>query len=103
MDLAAGNDTDVEQKWLDKYGEQLTPDEASLLRRITQQPRRAETLLRWSARTQSNQLGDDKDGTSVAVGQPLLQLADAYHATITNLLERISTSGAKDPRTDDTA
>jgi hypothetical protein len=102
VDLAAGNDTHVEQKWLDKYGEHLTPDEANVLRRVTQQPRRAETLLRWSARTQSNQLGDDKDGTSVAAGQPLPQLADAYHATITNLLERISTSEAKDPRTEDT-
>jgi hypothetical protein len=100
VDLAVGNDTDVEQKWLDKFGEQLSPDEASVLRRVTQQPRRAETLLRWSTRTQSNQL-DDKGGKSVATRHPLLQLVDDYHAVIANLLGRISTGEAEDPRTDD--
>ena len=79
LDLAARNDTDVEQKWLDTYGEHLTPDEASVLRRLAEQPRRAETLLRWSARTQGNQPGDEK---AAPQQQPHTQSASSQTSTM---------------------
>ena len=103
IDLAAGSDTSVEQGWLDKYGEHLTPDEVSVLQRITQQPRRVETLLRWSVRTQGNQSGKEESGTSAEVAvQPLRQLADVYRATISDLLDRAFPSQEEDPITSDT-
>jgi hypothetical protein len=91
VDLAEGSDTDVEQKWLDRYGEHLTPDEARVLRRITQQPRRTEALLRWSAQVQANRSSDKgNDASATAAVEPLRQLVDMYQATVTNLLERIT-------------
>jgi hypothetical protein len=97
VDLATDDgDADVEQGWLDTSGDRLTSDEASLLRRVVARPRRIRSLLRWSNHELSDQVEsaaseDDANGDDTAPApttHPLLDLADAYHATITTLIQR---------------
>jgi hypothetical protein len=98
--ITSDGDTDVEQGWLDKFGDQLTPEEALLLRRAGARPRRVESLLRWW-QLESNNLVEAVDGGS-DIGEddtepappthPLLKLADAYHATIVGLTKRAASS-----------
>ena len=96
VDLAAGSDSDIEQKWLDKYGEHLTPDETAVLRRIVQQPERVDKLRKLPTALQPSESGDETSDTpAIPAGEPIHQLASIYQTTVTNLLERISTSEAE--------
>lgn len=91
-DYAADDgNADIEQGWLDMFGDQLTPDEASLLQRAVARPSRIDSLLRWWNRESDDQtMAADKhdaseEGTTPA--HPLLDLADAYHAAIVDLIQ----------------
>ena len=96
VDLVTGDgDTDVEQGWLDAFGDQLTSDEASLLRRAVTRPRRIESFLRSSNRKSGDQIktvvaedGGGEDLTQAPSAQLLVDLAEAYHAAIANLIKR---------------
>jgi hypothetical protein len=96
VDLAAGSDSDIEQKWLDKYGEQLTPDETAVLQRIVQQPERVDALRKLPTALQPSESGGERNDTpATSAGQPIHQLARIYQTTVTNLLKRICTSEAE--------
>jgi hypothetical protein len=92
IDLISGDGADIEQGWLDTFGEHLTSEEVLLLRRATTRPRRIESLLRWSDRKASSRddmtVGEDADKTPAPPAHPLLELADAYHETIASLIKR---------------
>lgn len=92
IDLISGDGADIEQGWLDTFGEHLTSEEVLLLRRATTRPRRIESLLRWSDRKASSRgemtAGEDADKTPAPPTHPLLELADAYHETIATLIQR---------------
>jgi hypothetical protein len=92
IDLISGDGADIEQGWLDTFGEHLTSEEVLLLRRATTRPRRIESLLRWSDRKVSSRddmtVGEDADKTPEPPAHPLLELADAYHETIASLIQR---------------
>lgn len=102
IDLISGNGADIEQGWLDTFGEHLTSEEVLLLRRAATRPRRIESLLRWSDRKANSQdemtTGEDADKTPAPSTHPLLQLADAYHETIATLIQRAAdTAETKKP------
>jgi hypothetical protein len=98
IDLVSSDGTDVEQGWLDTFGEHLTSEELLLLRRAATRPRRIESLLRWSDREASSQdemlTGEDADRTPAPPTHPLLELADAYHETIATLIQRATATAA---------
>ncbi len=101
-DSATGDgNADVEQGWLDMFGDQLTPDEASLLRRAVARPRRIDSLLRWwddrsNGQTKAEPGQNEADEEDAAPVHPLLDLADAYHAAIVNLIQRTVGGTAED-------
>lgn len=96
VDLATGNDTDIEQGWLEKYGGHLTPEEVAVLQRIIQQPVRAQALQRLPTALEVNEPGDEGGDTSVrSAEQTISQLASTYQATVAELLERVSASKAE--------
>jgi hypothetical protein len=95
VDLATkGGGADIEQGWLDAFGDRLTADEAMLLRRAATRPRRLNGLLRWWARhtaLKSDPDPNDRDADnapSAAAAHPLIELADTYRNTILGLLHR---------------
>jgi hypothetical protein len=97
VDLAIDDDAaNIEQGWLETFGDRLTPDETSLLRHAVNRPRRIESLLRWRDHGSNDHIEvaadeDDADGDDAVPtppGHPLLDLADAYHATIVDLFQR---------------
>jgi len=94
-------DADIEQMWLDKFGELLTPAEAALLRRVASQPRRIDLLLRWwdgwsDDETEAPIADDDVGQPEATRTHPLLRLADAYHKTIADLVRRTDASAERD-------
>jgi hypothetical protein len=101
-DLITSDGTDVEQGWLDTFGDKLTPAEALLLRRAAARPRRIESLSRWwKQMEESNDLveaagsgndADEKEANPEPPAHPLLEFADTYHATIVSLLKRITST-----------
>lgn len=103
-DSAVGDgNADIEQGWLDMFGDQLTPDEASLLRRAVARPRRIDSLLRWWNRRSDDQTKaaagkNDAAEEDTTPTHPLLDLADAYHAAIADLIQPT----ADDTNEDDT-
>jgi hypothetical protein len=94
-DLATGGEDNIEQGWLDKFGELLTPDEVTLLVRASTVPQRLDRLLRRRLPTVKEigieQPVSQSDGPGQgAAGDPLIALADAYRETILNLLRDTS-------------
>jgi hypothetical protein len=81
----------------DAFGERLTSDEVLLLRRAANQPARIGSLLRW-ADPDKVRAGEDTSGVPPA--HPLVQLADAYHAAITDLIERTAANGERGTQPD---
>jgi hypothetical protein len=106
VDLATEDGSaDIEQGWLDAFGDWLTPDEVLLLRRAAERPRRTELLLRWWGLRLENEVEDvgtdnEADTDAAPTSHPLLDLADAYHATIVDLLRPGTKDGSADPRDD---
>jgi hypothetical protein len=91
--VSAGSGADVEQMWLDKYGQHLTSDESVVLRHAAEQPRRVEELFRWSApASRQPSLNQENDAPTEGPVELLRQLADAYHETITGLLQPSSSA-----------
>jgi hypothetical protein len=87
-DLLAGDSVEIEQGWLDTFGEHLTSDEVLLLRRAANQPASIGSLLQ-SAAPDTVRVGEDTSGEdSPPPTHPLVQLADAYHAAIATLIQR---------------
>jgi hypothetical protein len=93
VDLVADDGTvDVEQGWLESFGDRLTPDEAALLRRAALRPRRLDALRRSWDRTEGTrgpQPGNDTDTETAAspTAHPLINLANAYRDTILELFD----------------
>jgi hypothetical protein len=94
VDLATSDEADIEQGWLDTFGDHLNPDEALLLHRAATRPRRIESLLRWWDHTEDNQAeqtsdadAEGEDSGPIPPVHPLLALADAYRETITDLIQ----------------
>lgn len=79
----------MEQGWLNRFGDQLTPDEAVLLRRAAAQPRYSDALLNWWNRQTARDTAADPNphvADSAAPTHPLIHLADAYRSTIIQLI-----------------
>ena len=106
VDLATNDGgADVEQGWLSTFGDRLTSDETSLLRRAVGRPRRLQSRLQWwenygpddqiETTAAENDAGNAAPGTHV---HPLLDLADAYQTTISDLFQRAT--GTKDDEID---
>ena len=105
LDLVTGDDADVEQAWLTRFGDMLTPDEARLLRRAAARPRRIDLLLRWCERGSDDKtkapVDEDNAGEHDATPtHPLLRLADAYHGTIADLIRPRTPGAARDGNPD---
>ena len=107
VDLATEDGSaDVEQGWLDAFGDRLTSDEALLLRRAAARPKRMEALLRWwntRLKDQIKECGAEKesDADDAPPLHPLVDLADAYHATIVDLFQRAADDASADPSADE--
>jgi hypothetical protein len=99
-DLLTGDGAEIEQAWLDTFAEHLTSDEVLLLRRAANQPARIGSLLRW-ADPDKVRAGEDTSGEDrLPPAHPLVQLADAYHAAITDLIERTAAIGERGTQPD---
>lgn len=88
-DLASADGDNLEQGWLDKFGEILTPNEVAMLTRAATAPQRLDYMVdRWieseDEEIEASQLTDD-DQPADARSHPLIALADAYRDAIVNL------------------
>ncbi len=82
VDLAtSGSDSSLDKAWLDSFGDQLTPDEASLLRRAATRPRHKMRGPFSEA--------DPEESTS----RPLISLVEAYRKIIYKLLDPAADTG----------
>lgn len=101
VDIAVADDDaeiEIEQGWLDQFGERLTPDEAAMLRHVANRPRRIDSLLRWldvgsgshAKRVRGHVFADE----SRPQAHPLLDLANAYHAAIVDLIQPTAAEAA---------
>jgi len=88
-DLVTADGDNLEQGWLDKFGEILTPDEVAMLTRVATAPQRLDYVVsRWNesegGEIEASQLADD-DQSADGRSHPLITLADAYRDVIVNL------------------
>jgi hypothetical protein len=104
-DLAAGDTSvDIEQSWLAMYGDQLTEDETTMLRRAAGKPRRLDALLHWNDLHKILDVHVDKgeqdpDATTKSIEtHPLIKLADAYRDAVVSMLQP---TGANSPIVDE--
>lgn len=95
-DLAAVGKDDVEQGWLDTFGDRLTADETTLLTRSATAAQRINALPQWlkvarAASSEANLAVDDsEDGAAVA--SPLriiVALVELYNGAIRDLVSRV--------------
>jgi hypothetical protein len=101
IDLATAADDNIEAGWLDRFGDQLSADEATILRRVADRQRRVDALEAWQ--------GHVSDGTPETVEaadatHPLLDLVNAYRQAIIGLLNRsirAEDDGERDRTVDD--
>ncbi|MBD0840718.1 hypothetical protein [Streptomyces sp. TRM68416] len=100
VDLATGDaSVDIEQGWLDAYGDHLTEDEAVMLRRAAGKPRRLDALLHldhlYALLDMDVEEEEDHDADAVAEGadaHPLVKLADAYRDAVLDLVQTSKTN-----------
>jgi hypothetical protein len=95
VDLAVNDGSNIEQGWLDKFGDHLTADEAMMLRRAAGQPKRAAKLLRrltsQTSADEDQSPGDKPEPVQPGSGMhPLLALVDDYRAAITDLIQAVT-------------
>jgi hypothetical protein len=103
---APGSTTDMERMWLDRHGEHLTPDEATVLRLAAGVPDRLDAIFRWSPSASAAQQhsGQETGAASEDGFKDLLRrLANAYQTAITDLLPPNDSETAEDPPGDDTS
>ncbi|WP_131804124.1 hypothetical protein [Pseudofrankia sp. BMG5.36] len=91
VDIAASDEgEDLEGAWLTSFGENLTPNEVSLLRRVANSRSRIEASVPHRFRACGDEVEPDADtaASKSLPTYPLRGLADAYRATILELLAR---------------
>lgn len=99
VDLATRNaSVDIEQGWLDAYGDHLTEDEAVMLRRAAGKPRRLDALLHlndlYALLDMDVEEDEEHDADALAEGadaHPLVKLADAYRDAVLDLVRTSKT------------
>ncbi|MFF2217455.1 hypothetical protein [Streptomyces antibioticus] len=106
LDLAAADaPVDIEQAWLDAYGDHLTEDETAMLQQVVGKPRRLDALLHWNdlhGLLGTNADNDDHEtdtGAESTKAHPLVKLADAYRDAVLALVApfRVPAAAAGEP------
>ena len=106
LDLVTDDaDADIEQEWLTTFGDMLTADETTLLRRVAARPRRIDLLLRWCERSSNEKtkapVDADNAGEHDAMPtHPLLRLTDAYRGAIASLVRHTDANTEHDADAD---
>ncbi|WP_432927731.1 hypothetical protein ACQPZZ_00055 [Microbispora sp. CA-135349] len=98
VDLATLGGENLEQGWLDAFGDRLTPDEVLLLTRAAAAEQRLKRLNHWMERilepdndardAESPADGTDDAEAALARPHPLAALADVYRQTVLDFLYR---------------
>nr|WSU77559.1 hypothetical protein OG499_33410 [Streptomyces anulatus] len=93
VDLATSDDNgDLEEGWLNAFGNELTSDETVLLRQAATQPRRSDALLDWwrlqTAEDTSSKPSNQAD--DYISPHPLLHLAGMYRNTIIEIFAKVA-------------
>ncbi|MEV5210879.1 hypothetical protein AB0K35_25725 [Micromonospora sp. NPDC053740] len=101
VDLATSVTEDVEQGWLERFGEHLTADEAMLLARTADSGRRLGSLFRLRGLIRgvgigdddADEVADDAGQPDIATVHPLAQLVDVYRKIVLNALQTPKSRG----------
>jgi hypothetical protein len=110
VDLATSGGGNIEQGWLDTFGDQLTPDETLLLTRAATAEHRIDPILRWWDRTDERgaaehaESGNGDAEQTASAPDPLATLAEAYRRTVVDVLDHVNgVSNADEDDIDDRA
>jgi len=94
VDLATGDDdNNIDQGWLETFGERLNPEEIEVLTRAATTDQRLISLHRWWDRTRSEtnpdetEIDDGDAEPAAAANAPLAELASIYRQTVLKLLD----------------
>jgi hypothetical protein len=102
VDLAVADSENLEQGWLDTFGDELTPDENTLLTRAANAKPRLDQLLSWNRlfgegdneaeESNTPSEGADDVGSQPEQSEPIVTLVDVYRRTVLDLIRRASNS-----------
>ena len=106
VDLATCGGENIEQGWLETFGDLLNPDETALLARAATNEQRLSHLFGGRDRTEPEldadeteiEGDDDANGAEPAPAPPqlLATLADTYRQTVLDLLDRVREDSSDD-------